>query len=125
MKQEELFQFNCCITVIFNWVYCNSQEHFCKEKYIFVILRHRPNRHNSIYFSIYRMNKIYIVSSFYNVRSTRMILSSLIYSVFKILISCLTLIFGLFNPDALKNLCVLCWHFVFSLFSFLFNLAYD
>ena len=50
---------------------------------------------------------------------------SLIYSVFKILISYLTLTFGIFNPDALKNLCVLCWHFVFSLFSFLFNLTYD
>ena len=50
---------------------------------------------------------------------------SLIYSVFKILICCFTLIFGIFNPHALKNLCALSWHFVFSLFSFSFNLTYD
>ena len=50
--------------------------------------------------------------------------ASLIYSIFKIRICCLTLIFGILNPDALKNLCALCWYFGFSLFSFLFNWKY-
>ena len=51
VKQKELFQFNCCITVVFNWVYYNSQKYFCKEKYFFVILRHRPNRHKFRHFA--------------------------------------------------------------------------
>ena len=35
------------------------------------------------------------------------------------------MIFGTFNLGVLKNWCALCWYFVFSLFSFLFNLSYD
>ena len=52
-------------------------------------------------------------------------MASLIYTVFKILICSLTVIFGIFNSDAFKNLCALCWYFFFSLFSFLLNLSYD
>ena len=49
----------------------------------------------------------------------------LIYSVFKILTCCLTLMLWIFSLDALKNLWALCWYFLFSIFSFLFNLTYD